>query len=154
MRFDVYKNPEPIEFGTGDEAFKLILKAYTGEERMAIFDAVGTKRLADMQYATGRLIVGWANVNAADGKPIPFEELDAKGAKTPNLDKVLGAMPTALHGEIISAVMAFVGYPLDEAQQLARNLGSERDLRPLVRPVMSTAASASPDSASSATSSN
>ena len=152
MRFDVYRNPEPIEFGGGDETFTLLLKPYSGEERMAIFDAAETGSVMAMQLAAARFITGWANVSSADGKPLPFEEIDAKGNKTPNLDRVLGAMPTALHGEIISAVMVFAGFPLERAQALCRGLGSERDLRPLQRPVIGTAANASPDSANSETS--
>ena len=130
MKLDVFKQPDPIVIGEGESAFKLFVKAITGEERMAVFDAVAAMSFVSINAAVGRLVIAWEDVCGGDGNPIPLETLNERGVKGSNLQAMLGALPTPMHGETIGALLAFAGVPVENAQAVARGLGCERDLRP------------------------
>lgn len=130
MKIDVFKTPDPLVIGDGDSQFKLFVKAISGEERMAVFDAVALESFVAMNVAISRLVIAWADVCGLDGNPIPLETVNERGVKGSNFQAMLGALPTPMHAEVLVAILAYCGVPIEIVQRLAKGLGCERDLRP------------------------
>lgn len=110
MRINIWEEPAPIRIGEGEAAFSLKLKRFTATERAAIWDAVASRRYAEVQAETARLIVGWEDVLDENGRPIPFNGTSADG-KTTTLEAFLGRITPAMQGRVMCAILAFIGIP-------------------------------------------
>jgi hypothetical protein len=112
MKIDIVTAPPALEFGDGEGRFALRLKRFSGAERMAICDAVASGNLAAMQRAVGQVVVGWENVLDAAGNPIGFDCSEDGGLKN-RFDGLMGALPLPMVGQVMAAIIAFVGLRAD-----------------------------------------
>lgn len=143
MNVDFCGQPKPLEFGEGENAFKLHLKAIDSTDRMAIFDAVMENSMSAIQYAIERVVIGWENIFDTEGRPIPFEVQEEGGVKK-NLARFLGCIPVADHMRVMVGILAFAGVPTGNVEQLVKALGTPAvDVDPTSRPGASTTKDAS-----------
>lgn len=146
MQFDIHHKPDPLSFGEGDDAFKLMPKAPTGAERAAILDACDAGSYAEIQHAIERIIVGWDGVADPEGRPVPFETQDG-GTVKKLLNDFLGAVPLAVQIKVIAGVLAFVGVPTGDVERLVK-VFEQSDLEPGELDPTTPPDSATPTSAS------
>lgn len=148
MKIDIFQAPPPLEFGTGDQAFKLHLKRFTGAERQAVIDAIRADSLDQVQREIESLVIAWDNVLGADGNPLPFEAKDEKGRLVRNISRFMGAIPLAMQLEVIAGVLVFMGIPRGEMDDLIKSLTGVTGTKPEVDPT-SEPGGATPPPASS-----
>lgn len=148
MKFEMSPvlTPPPLEFGSGEDAFKLHLRAATTVDRAAVLDALAAGSFADVQRAVESLIVGWTGVFDENGNPIHWESADMDGRRVRNFPRLMGRAPLALQFEITAAILAFLGMPRGSVESIA---GAAQAGRPNMDPT-SAPASSGPATASGA----
>src|ERR1700752_1556390 len=109
MRVNIFKRPDPLTIGKGEESFQLLVRKFSDRDRMAIVNAVVAQDFVKILDAVAGLIVGWGGVVSDEGSPIPFESMDDSGKPQKNLAAFLAAIPLLLQFEIILGMVALVG---------------------------------------------
>lgn len=111
MKIDIISPPPPLTFGEGDQQFKLHLKRFTAEDRAVIVDSLLAREnnIALTNRAIERVIETWSDVYDEGGSPVPMKVTDDDGNESSNLGKFLGAIPPALHMEVLRGVLVFIG---------------------------------------------
>jgi hypothetical protein len=121
VKVNLFKNPEPIPIGEGDEAFKLIIRAPTDRDRMRCFDAAGLG-MTELQETVTGLVIAWSGVTDEDGSPIPFERTDRDGRTVKNLAAFLAQVPLRTQFEVLGAIMGTIGLPVDHIERVVKML--------------------------------
>jgi len=131
MKIDIVSAPPALRFGEGETAFALRIKRFSGAERMAVCDAVASRNFEAMQRACGRLVIAWENVCDTAGNPLGFD-CSEDGVIRNRFDALMGAVDLRMQGQIIAAIVAFMGLKEDaEVVRTAfRASGVEVDVRP------------------------
>jgi len=143
MKYDIHTLPDPLVFGEGDQQFSLRLKQITGEERMAILDAVRDGSMQLVQNTIERVVLGWEGVCGADGNPVPFQYREENVTKN-RLNEFLGAISIEMQVRVIAGILAYVGIPTDDVEEIVKVFGgSKDDLSPTPPPASATPTPAS-----------
>lgn len=122
MRISLADRPAVLTFGEGADAFSLIMKRMTGEDRLAIVDVSFSQSYAEMQRACGRLVADWQNVCNEDGTPIPFKVQAKDKTWTDNFTQMMGAIPFGMQMRVLAGIMGFAGVPTEGIDQVIRNI--------------------------------
>lgn len=141
MKINLTPPPGRLQFGSGDDAFALILRPVTAYDRMDITDGFG-QGLAAGYRAIENLVIGWEGVLAPDGSPLVFEGIRPDGTTGKNLAAVLGQLPLAMHVQVLTAILAHAGMR-DDANTLSKVLLG-RDKAQVVQTDPTTSAPAAP----------
>lgn len=127
--------PPPLEFGEGDQAFKLHVRPPNTIDRAGVLDAMAGGSFVGIQRMIESLITGWDGVCGPDGSPIPFEGTTPDGATGKMFSRVMGFIPLTLQFEIVAGVLAFVGVPKDNAEAFAKAVEAAVGVRPNADPI-------------------
>ena len=134
MKIDIFEKPPPLEFGKGDDSFKLVVTSYTSIQRAAVMDAVADRSFHSMMASVEPLVVGWENVCDKGGQPIPFETTEDGHQIKRNLGLFIGKLPLMKQMHVMLALLCFVDIPFDDIQAWMKGAGLKReDLDPILR---------------------
>lgn len=117
MKADLISNPPPLSFGEGEDQFKLHLRRFTSDDRLAIVDAA-SRGLVHVQNAANKLVITWENVVDPSGNPIPFARMNERGEQVSNLPAFLGSLPLEMHVRVLAGLLAFVGIPTADVEAI------------------------------------
>lgn len=104
-----FGDPPEICVGEGSEAIGLMLRAWSGRERLAVADAVAAGNLEMLQRAVEPLVVGWRNVCDASGAPLAFAESGDATRKVSPFDRLMGGVSFDAQQEILTKVLGLLG---------------------------------------------
>lgn len=144
MQVDFLKTPPPLEFGKGDDAFKLFIRPVKESDRMDVIDGIQNNSLRMVSEAACGIVIGWDNVCNSEGVPVKFHYTDENDRNVSRMGDFLGAIPLALHMSVLGGLLGFMGFGSKFCQQVVGDLaGSDFDARPTSPPDANTTNNAS-----------
>lgn len=104
-----FKPPPPLVVGEGDSAITILLRRWTGSERLSVVDAAQAGSNMAVQCALDPLVIGIGGVADEDGTPIVLEKPGEGGKPTRQFDAIMGALPFEVQKAAIEAICEFIG---------------------------------------------
>ena len=146
MQVTINRLPPPLCFGTGADAFKILLGHVSGADRMDLLDAALSASYATLFRQVERLVMNWQDVIDENGNPIPIEFNDVEGRPVKQFGKVMGKIPMRMQLQVVAGVLSFVGFPAEQLKLMAENWGmGDITIDPTQTPDGTTPKSASGD---------